>query len=66
MFTVISIAPTPIFVPILDRTLDPEVEYEISEAQASEIANHPWLKVTKTNPVFGTARAESPVESENE
>jgi hypothetical protein len=54
-----SSAPTPIFVPALGRVLDPNVDYTVSDAEAAELSNHPWISVSP-NPVPDTSRTQAP------
>lgn len=39
-------APAPMYVPMLGLVMNPDESYDISEAQAQELANHPLIKVT--------------------
>lgn len=60
-----SHAPTPIYVPTLGRILLPETDYTVSDAEAAELRNHPWITaITAVTPIPEMSRSNEPNESE--
>ncbi len=68
MQTIKSKAPQPIFVPALEKVLEPEMAYTISDAEFALVKNHPWIEtVTREGvPTTDMARSNAPQTSESE
>lgn len=68
MQTIKSKAPQPIFVPALEKVLEPEMAYTISDAEFALVKNHPWIEAmaSASTPTTDMARPNAPQTSESE